>query len=1851
MESLTLITRFNYFIRKRNLLAHISIWTIVILVLICSLTVFSGTLIGIVYLAFFLAFLLTFQSSYCLWARTIKFYCILFIIYSATVTAILFAFQLDIVHQLLNEFLSSEELRDIGLVYKPNDFNAYTGCFVSTILFLITFVYLGVFHDDFHRFMYLAAEEDISLSTPLTDGQIVMQQSINDSTYIKLISNSTGSGSPPSPLPPAQTTVLIEGPNGSQSTNVDDGRPEKPSKRFDWQLFVGATLKYTWRIVEIHFIKVVIFFIFRLAIVDRCLINFPFLLLVIVALKCPSVENCTCVTASWFIAFIIIVRELNGLDNLIYDPTKTPANCSIPLDAGDPGSWNTYLGLSTPVGEHIVVLILITAYSFIMIHRTTKTDKDYELSFGVIFPGFGRREADRSISGAIKYFFNFGFYQFGIEITCLTMVIAISHRLDAMAASYGLILIMVSITTSKRTIASVWSILSALISLLVLAQYLLVLGLPQPLCIQYPWSDLERNSKRWLYLSDYQVQQDADFLLYDFLVLLAISRQALVFWHTRTNFSPSHQSYESEQFRTRYLPTTDEFTIEDYFTNGTTPIKFFKTTFFSSIYWITLTAVLVAGATKISLFSLGYLVGCFIFLWLGNDAYLMTIPRLIFSWNWFVLYATLLVQIKVILQFVTCHSQFVIHCNVLKLLRVRCYMPIPDNQKSVTANDECNLSGFDEMDIVWDGVCFMFLLMQRVIFSSRYFRYLIQEVKAQHILASRGAELIMATQVEEAKAQAAYEKEVMRSIRQKMDDLRTDNEATSKAWQRLLSLPHHFQIIRNADRHLFSSKLDETLDHHRAAVWSYKRSSIPDPLGDELEKLAEMNGVNAVFTRWMKGEPIYDKKSNVSLRPLKTSTHQRDQIQRAQTVDAIQDIPTSPSTSAEVPTQNYESTSFDSLSDSSDSESSQGCCNLLNCLAYSLLLSATVKLNKLSKSYRYVSRRMDAEKNLLKKQFNLDYERFKRDQVWRKSVINTISENYARTSTDSLNLRLNMFTQFCRALGYVVVSNTSLWCQVLIIINQVYSTSLLSLPLPLLTFLWGTLSVPRPTKRFWKTVITITELVIVIKYVCSFPIWDKYIDKNNVYPFSPANLLGIAGGGQGSAIVLDLILLWALFFHRSKLKSLGQWNATPDHRSSLDLRTVGSDETQPAKTEGDVNTNPAEPEAIHQSLQLSEDPDTQQENKLVRSVEIRPTQTFDEFIHESYQHQNSDLDCFNNGNDTPPSSFLARAYQRVYRSIKLFFDHVLNTPNKVPTDVYTGMFICDFINFLILIYGFWAFGIGYTNQSVTSFINENKIPTSVLFVLLLQFASIMIDRYLYLQKNIRAKLLFQVLLVLSIHTWLFIVLPAITGHNLTFRENWPPKLFYIFKCIYFLLSAQQTRCGYPRRVLGYCFTKGFGYTNLISIKLYRAIPLLYDLRLYMDWIWTQTTLEFRNWYIMEDMFANLFIRKCELTIEEEYPTPRATPQSRFSKYTTGGLFILLIILIIWGPLLLFSMGKTVGESNPPIEFEYQLEFVGFEPILKIRASSSQINSINDTRYDQMKSGFPSFVSQTFLGDYKSNDVRVIHLFRESSAIWSISPPSKKILKEKISKNETITLKSTFSIYRRKRSSKSVDATISGTIERDVNNSTEFKDMLDAPSLSNDPSPKHVLTPPIFPNFIRVPESGQISTVEALYQSDQPGRSLKLAYIKNSATDPSDESETWWNANNNFTDDNDPFKFWPNNGGYEVKHDDNLAVVAFNDRIFTGLLALLSAFGIIGLYTTFVVFVARLIRNEPAGKVIYTELPNVDRFYGLIMDIYMTRECGEFELEEKLFAKLLYLYRSPELLIEWSKREDKVAIES
>lgn len=112
----------------------------------------------------------------------------------------------------------------------------------------------------------------------------------------------------------------------------------------------------------------------------------------------------------------------------------------------------------------------------------------------------------------------------------------------------------------------------------------------------------------------------------------------------------------------------------------------------------------------------------------------------------------------------------------------------------------------------------------------------------------------------------------------------------------------------------------------------------------------------------------------------------------------------------------------------------------------------------------------------------------------------------------------------------------------------------------------------------------------------------------------------------------------------------------------------------------------------------------------------------------------------------------------------------------------------------------------------------------------------------------------------------------------------------------------------------------------------------------------------------------------------------------------------------------------------------------------------------------------------------------------------------------------------------------------------------------------------------------------------------------------------------------------------------------IAIIISSKKKASHLYVVLFCFSIIGLYVSFVFVSGKLLRSffiNTSQTIMFDEFPDVDKIMQLCLNIYMARENKEFRLEEELFAKLLFLYRSPELMIMFTKHKclTKVKISS
>ncbi|XP_033163441.1 piezo-type mechanosensitive ion channel component-like isoform X2 [Drosophila mauritiana] len=346
-------------------------------------------------------------------------------------------------------------------------------------------------------------------------------------------------------------------------------------------------------------------------------------------------------------------------------------------------------------------------------------------------------------------------------------------------------------------------------------------------------------------------------------------------------------------------------------------------------------------------------------------------------------------------------------------------------------------------------------------------------------------------------------------------------------------------------------------------------------------------------------------------------------------------------------------------------------------------------------------------------------------------------------------------------------------------------------------------------------------------------------------------------------------------------------------------------------------------------------------------------------------------------------------------------------------------------------------------------------------MLIVQFITIVTERAIYLRKALIYKIFFHFISVLGIHIWMFFLVPYITSHS--FGET-APVLFYLIKCLHMLLSAYQIRCGYPKRILGNVFTKGYSLANYIAFKIYMEIPFLYILRTMLDW--------------------SVFIVRCYRQMDTDFPVLRGEPKALYSKLLIGGTIILILIALIWSPLFLFALVGTVGKPNIPQKADIAVKINHYEPIYVSQSNSDILQFSN--------SDFQKLTNRIILDNYASDsmmlydavDVTAIKFYENSISLWNMPPPDKERLLHDLSNGAKLDIHLTLTL----KCNLTPEAVIYETTYTLTENKVHTRDKLIRLMTANFSNEK-VIVPNILPKFITV----QRQQANAKFIKDYDGR--------------------------------------------------------------------------------------------------------------------------------------------------------------
>lgn len=135
-----------------------------------------------------------------------------------------------------------------------------------------------------------------------------------------------------------------------------------------------------------------------------------------------------------------------------------------------------------------------------------------------------------------------------------------------------------------------------------------------------------------------------------------IVRQNLVFYIEQQNLQLNKNFIAGHNYSVFQDMEKPNFVnpVKDYVSHIHSWLDVFKRGSMMSLMWITLSIMFLAGTKRTNLFSLGYLLGAFVFLWQGSDFYLRPMKTILKWWNLLIGYNVTVIFLKALLQGVGC---------------------------------------------------------------------------------------------------------------------------------------------------------------------------------------------------------------------------------------------------------------------------------------------------------------------------------------------------------------------------------------------------------------------------------------------------------------------------------------------------------------------------------------------------------------------------------------------------------------------------------------------------------------------------------------------------------------------------------------------------------------------------------------------------------------------------------------------------------------------------------------------------------------------------------------------------------------------------------------------------------------------------------------------------------------------------------------------------------------------------------------------------------------------------------------------------------------------------------------------
>lgn len=587
----------------------------------------------------------------------------------------------------------------------------------------------------------------------------------------------------------------------------------------NYKVLVNEFIEVLWRVAEVHWFKIICIVVFVCCIKEVSAINVVLVVLLLVCLPISHIHFLASLTTTLILLFTSaailfkMAYQLSFTDRWIVNCTNM-GNVSVNNDT------NVYLGfektthLANYLKRYVAIVVLIALQGVIKTRQVQKyrTPNVPRPDHGTIFHGVTRKDADSGFLNCFKFLMNYGFYKFGEEICCCITILTIWIRMDVYSVIYTMLLIILVVIGHKGR-HYMWPIYMVLLTIFLAIQYLAVLGVPPVICQTYTWDRIQgftNNLKIWLFLPTFTTTPpNSHKLLSDFFQLLFVSRMWEVFsLESNKEYKGGSNEDITEIFEDKTAPNP----TKDFITYKESYLDYLKSFTFQYLFWLSLIFLFVAGTHRVTLFGLGYLFGCFYFLWMGMEMFVAPIKKLLRHWRLMLGFNLFVIFTKSCLQLLACVYAKEIgpdKCWLTQLFNIVCFKRWYNPYDSIGSQNTCKMKT-DEANMTWDALSFVILVILLRSFQSHYFRHVREEIVAQNKQAAAGAEIINRHLILVVEKRRKREEHHLNIIKKKMKRIKMRQ---MKLQQRaLLESNDHYVIIRSGDYYMFDEDTDQLDD-------------------------------------------------------------------------------------------------------------------------------------------------------------------------------------------------------------------------------------------------------------------------------------------------------------------------------------------------------------------------------------------------------------------------------------------------------------------------------------------------------------------------------------------------------------------------------------------------------------------------------------------------------------------------------------------------------------------------------------------------------------------------------------------------------------------------------------------------------------------------------------------------------------------------------------------------------------------------------------------------------------------------------------------------------------------------------